>query len=123
MAKESPLHLCTTCPAFTSYRNDHNISLSTLTHDSSTNILAIAGFDEFISQISTFNNLPPIQAPLAKSLATVRKRKAPSKDSVTLEPTPKRMHSNGEDNHRRKRHLIIPTTPPSSESPLKKQKD
>jgi hypothetical protein len=122
-ATESPLHLCTTCPAFTSYRNDHNISLSTLSHDSSTNILAIAGFDEFISRITTFINPPPIQAPLSRCLETARKRKASSHDTTTPEPTPKRTHPNERNKNRRKRHLIIPSTPLSSGPPPKKQKD
>jgi len=64
-AKESPFHLCTTCMAFTTYRWVHNISLDTLFYDSPRNILAIATFDNYISQTLPYIQQPPIQQPLS----------------------------------------------------------
>jgi len=108
-AKESPFHLCTTCMAFTTYRWVHNISLDTLFYDSPRNILAIATFDNYISQTLPYIQQPPIQQPLSNIIQIARKHRITSNsdESSPSEPPVKqtRTHQN------QKRHLVIPTTP------------
>ena len=122
-ANETTLHLCATCPALQTYRAAHNISLDTLYTDSKHNILTIAAFDNYISNILPYVTHPPIQPSLHCSYLSTLKRKytttkIPKGTPVTEPPT---KYPRSPSTNRRKRHLIIPMTITSSHEPPRKK--
>jgi len=114
---ETTIHLLTDCPDTASIRANNGISLDTLRYDTRGNILAIACFDAFIRNTLPYDKEPPNKQLLYSPILTVRaqlKRKAPLTSSSAVKPEPKRQRID------RKRILVIPLHPKSSQVPRKK---
>jgi hypothetical protein len=119
VAKETPSHLLNSCPGTAAYRILFGLSPTTLLHDTPSNLLAIALFDDYITMVHPIEQ-NRYQHRLTQAMVTFLDRKRdrePSTPDLTsstspVEPTAKRQRIFRRPPRRR---LIIPsstTSPP-----------